>query len=297
MKGIILAGGIGTRLYPITVAMNKHLLPVYNKPIIYYPLSILILAGIRNVLIISTPNGIRNFQSLLGDGEMFGMSLSYATQQSPDGIAQALLIAESFIAYSSFVLILGDNIFVGDGLKILLSNAIENHSISKGATVFAYQVENPNRYGIVEFDNKMKPKKLVEKPTNPKSNYAVTGLYLYEYYACVFAKELKYSHRKELEITDLNRKYLERNLLDVKVLDSGEYKWFDVGTQDSLLEASNFIYQIEKEKNKIIYSPEIIAYTNGWINKSKLYSLIEKCWETSYGKYLKNEFSKVVLKE
>lgn len=287
MKGIILAGGVGSRLYPLTIVTSKHLLPVYDKPMIYYPLSTLMLAGIKDILIICTPNELPRFKNLLGNGERFGINLSYAEQPTPNGIAQAFLIAEDFIANKNCALILGDNIFYGTGLGLHLLDVAQ---IKEGATIFAYHVDNPERYGVIEFNKNMKPITISEKPKQPKSNYAVTGLYFYDSNVCNFAKKLKPSLRNELEITDLNCMYLGQNLLNVEILGRG-YTWFDVGTHESLLDASNFIRIIEEQQNIIIASPEEIAYKNKWIDKNYLLSSLE----TNYGRYLKNIVNEAVL--
>lgn len=282
MKGIILAGGVGSRLYPLTIVTNKHLLPVYNKPMIYYPLSTLMLAGIKDILIISTPNELLRFQNLLGTGERFGINLSYAAQPTPDGIAQAFLIAENFISNSSCALILGDNIFYGTGLNLQLHNII---SENKGATILAYLVDNPERYGVIEFNERMEPMNILEKPKHPKSHYAVTGLYFYDSNVCDYVKKLKPSLRNELEITDLNRIYLEHKLLNVKILDR-ENTWIDVGTQSSLLDASNFIHLIEEQQNIIVASPEVIAYRKKWIDKESLLSCVDTNVNSEYVRYI-----------
>lgn len=287
MKGIILAGGVGSRLYPLTIVTSKHLLPVYDKPMIYYPLSTLMLAGIKDILIICTPNELPRFKNLLGNGERFGINLSYAEQPTPNGIAQAFLIAEDFIANKNCALILGDNIFYGTGLGLHLLDVAQ---IKEGATIFAYHVDNPERYGVIEFNKNMKPITISEKPKQPKSNYAVTGLYFYDSNVCNFAKKLKPSLRNELEITDLNCMYLGQKLLNVEILGRG-YTWFDVGTHESLLDASNFIRIIEEQQNIIIASPEEIAYKNKWIDKNYLLSSLE----TNYGRYLKNIVNEAVL--
>lgn len=283
MKGIILAGGSGTRLYPLTMVTSKQLLPVYDKPMIYYPLSTLMLAGIRDILIISTPTDLPNFERLLGDGSDYGINLSYAVQPSPDGLAQAFLIGEDFIAGDSCAMVLGDNIFYGGGFGKILKSAAEKQN---GATVFGYYVEDPERFGIVEFDANGKVISIEEKPKNPKSNYCVTGLYFYDNRVVEFAKRVKPSPRGELEITDLNKLYLEDGSLDVVTLGRG-YAWLDTGTMDALAEAGEFVRVIENRQGVKISAPEEIAYIHGWISKEKLLTSAEKYGKSPYGHHLK----------
>lgn len=281
-KGIVLAGGSGTRLYPITMVTSKQLLPIYDKPMIFYPLSTLMLAGIQDILIISTPTDLPNFERLLGDGSMYGVNLSYKVQPSPDGLAQAFIIGEDFIGNDECAMILGDNIFHGGGLKKCLRKAADNHG---RATVFGYYVDDPQRFGIVEFNSEGKAVSLVEKPAQPKSNYAVTGLYFYDNMVCEYAKSLKPSPRGELEITDLNRIYLEQDKLDVITLGRG-YGWLDTGTVDSLAEASEYVKVIENRQGLRIACLEEISYQNGWIDKETLLKSAENYGKSSYGAYL-----------
>jgi glucose-1-phosphate thymidylyltransferase len=281
-KGIILAGGSGTRLHPLTLAVSKQLMPIYDKPMIYYPLSTLMLAGVRDVLIITTPHEQAQFQRLLGDGEKWGMSFRYAVQPSPDGLAQAFLIGKEFIAGKPCALVLGDNIFYGHGMQGLLVEAAKR---DKGATVFGYYVANPEAYGVAEFDTAGKVVGLEEKPSQPKSNYAVTGLYFYDSQVTDMAASLKPSKRGELEITDLNRLYLEKGQLNVELFGRG-VAWLDTGTHDSLMQAANFIQTIQARQGLSVACPEEIAYSKGWINADKVLSLAEPLKKTGYGQYL-----------
>jgi glucose-1-phosphate thymidylyltransferase len=283
MKGIVLAGGSGTRLYPLTMVTSKQLLPIYDKPMIYYPLSTLMLAGIRDILIISTPTDLPNFEKLLGDGSRYGLHLSYKVQPSPDGLAQAFILGEEFINGDRCAMILGDNIFYGAGLTKNLQKAVAN---KKGATVFGYYVDDPERFGVVEFDKNGKAITIEEKPAKPKSNYAVTGLYFYDADVCKYANALRPSDRGELEITDLNRVYLESNKLNVITLGRG-YAWLDTGTVDSLSEASEFVKAVETRAGIQIAALEEIAYNNGWIDKSELEKSAKAYGKAPYGKYLK----------
>lgn len=283
MKGIILAGGSGTRLFPLTMVTSKQLLPVYDKPMIYYPLSTLMLAGIQDILIISTPHDLSNFKKLLGDGSNYGIHLSYEEQPSPDGLAQAFLIGEEFIAGDSCAMVLGDNIFYGNGLTSHLKNAAAK---KHGATVFGYYVDDPERFGIVEFDEKGKAISIEEKPQQPKSNYCVTGLYFYDNRVCDFAKKVRPSKRGELEITDLNKMYLEDETLDVVTLGRG-YAWLDTGTIDALADATEFVKVLENRQGIKIAAVEEIAYKNGWITKEKLMESATLYGKSAYGSHLK----------
>lgn len=290
MKGIILSGGSGTRLYPLTRVTSKQLLPVYDKPMIYYPMSVLMNAGIRDILIISTPSDTPRFQELLGDGSQFGISLSYKVQPSPDGLAQAFIIAEDFIGEDCAAMILGDNIFAGHGLKKRLRQAVERAEKQNLATVFGYYVDDPERFGIVEFDENGKAISIEEKPEKPKSNYCVTGLYFYDNRVVEYAKGLKPSARNELEITDLNRIYLENNGLSVELLGQG-FTWLDTGTHESLVEASNFVKTVEDHQHRKIACLEEIAYLNGWITKDDLLAAYETLKKNQYGQYLMDVIS------
>lgn len=287
MKGIILAGGSGTRLYPLTKVTSKQLLPIYDKPMIYYPMSVLMNAGIREILIISTPQDTPRFESLLGDGSQFGVDLSYAVQPSPDGLAQAFIIGEEFIGDDSVAMVLGDNIFAGHGLKKRLLKAVENAEADKGATVFGYYVDDPQRFGIVEFDKNGHAVSIEEKPKNPKSNYCVTGLYFYDNRVVDYVKQIKPSDRGELEITDLNRIYLENNALNVELLGQG-FTWLDTGTHESLVEATNFVMTVENHQHRKIACLEEIAYLNGWISREDVLEVYEKLKKNQYGQYLKD---------
>lgn len=287
MKGIILAGGSGTRLYPLTKVTSKQLLPIYDKPMIYYPLSVLMSAGIRDILVISTPQDLPRFKDLLGDGHQFGVRLSYAEQPSPDGLAQAFIIGEEFIGDDCVAMVLGDNIFSGHGLKKRLENAVLNAESGNGATVFGYYVDDPERFGIVEFDSDGHAISIEEKPLKPKSNYCVTGLYFYDNRVVEYAKGLKPSKRGELEITDLNRSYLEQGELNVELLGQG-FTWLDTGTHESLVEATNFVMTVEKHQHRKIACLEDIAYTNGWITRDDVLETYEVMKKNQYGQYLKD---------
>lgn len=287
MKGIILAGGSGTRLYPLTMVTSKQLLPIYDKPMIYYPMSVLMNAGIREILIISTPQDTPRFQELLGNGNQFGVELSYAVQPSPDGLAQAFVIGADFIGDDTVAMVLGDNIFSGHGLKKRLKEAVANAENGQGATVFGYYVDDPERFGIVEFNAEGKAISIEEKPEKPKSNYCVTGLYFYDNKVVEYAKNLKPSARGELEITDLNRIYLEAGDLNVELLGQG-FTWLDTGTHESLVEATNFVKTMETHQHHKIACLEEIAYLNGWITKEDVLAVYEVLKKNQYGQYLKD---------
>lgn len=287
MKGIILAGGNGTRLYPLTKVTSKQLLPVYDKPMIYYPMSVLMHAGIRDILIISTEQDIPRFRALLGDGKQFGLSLSYAVQPAPDGLAQAFIIGEEFIGKDTVAMVLGDNIFSGHGLKERLLKAKDRAEKGKGATIFGYYVDDPERFGIVEFDKEGKAVSIEEKPLQPKSNYCVTGLYFYDNQVIEFAKKLKPSKRGEFEITDLNNIYLQNERLQVEVLGQG-YTWLDTGTHESLVEATNFVRTVETHQRRKLACLEEIAFMNGWISREELLVAYEEVKHNQYGSYLKD---------
>jgi glucose-1-phosphate thymidylyltransferase len=282
MKGIILAGGAGSRLYPVTMVTSKQLLPVYDKPMIYYPLSTLMLANIRDILIISSPEDLPRFESLLGDGQQFGINLSYVVQPKPEGLAQAFILGEHFIANDNVAMILGDNIFYGNGLSQILSDAAKNEG---RATVFGYFVDDPERFGVVEFADDGKVISIEEKPKCPKSNYAITGLYFYDRHVAEYAKSLQPSNRGELEITDLNRIYLQNGLLDVKLMGRG-FAWLDTGTVDSLIDAAEFIRMLEKRQGLKISVPEEIAFRKGWITRTMLLESVEKYARSPYGNHL-----------
>lgn len=285
MKGIILAGGSGTRLYPLTKVTSKQLLPIYDKPMIYYPMSVLMNAGIRDILIISTPMDTPRFEALLGDGRQFGVRLSYAVQPSPDGLAQAFIIGADFIGEDTVAMVLGDNIFAGHGLKKRLRAALENAENGRGATVFGYYVDDPERFGIVEFDHEGKAVSIEEKPQKPKSNYCVTGLYFYDNRVVEYARNLKPSARGELEITDLNRIYLEAGNLNVELLGQG-FTWLDTGTHESLAEATDFVKTMETHQHRKIGCLEEIAYLNGWITRDDVLAIYEELKKNQYGQYL-----------
>ena len=287
MKGIILAGGSGTRLYPLTMVTSKQLLPIYDKPMIYYPLSVLMNAGIQDILIISTPQDLPRFQLLLGDGHQYGIRLQYKAQPSPDGLAQAFIIGADFIGSDTVAMVLGDNIFAGHGLKKRLKAAVENADSGKGATIFGYYVDDPERFGIVEFDKEGKAVSIEEKPAHPKSNYCVTGLYFYDNRVVEYAKGLKPSARGELEITDLNRIYLENGDLNVELLGQG-FTWLDTGTHESLVDATNFVKTVEQHQHRKIACLEEIAYLNGWITREAVLEIYEIMKKNQYGQYLKD---------
>ena len=287
MKGIILAGGSGTRLYPLTMVTSKQLLPIYDKPMIYYPMSVLMGSGIRDILIISTPADLPRFEELLGDGSQFGVRLSYKVQPSPDGLAQAFILGEEFIGDDTVCMILGDNIFFGHGLKHRLRLAVRHAEEGEGATVFGYYVDDPERFGIVSFNKEGKAESIEEKPEHPKSNYCVTGLYFYDNNVVEYAKNLKPSARGELEITDLNRIYLEQGRLNVELLGQG-FTWLDTGTHESLVDATNFVKTIEQHEHRKIACLEEIAYRNGWINSAEVMKTYEILKKNQYGQYLKD---------
>ena len=291
MKGIVLAGGAGTRLHPSTIAVSKQLLPIYDKPMIYYPISVLMLAGIKDILIISTPVDLPNFQRLLGDGSQFGVNFSYKEQPSPDGLAQAFILGEEFIGNDDVALVLGDNIFYGDGFSGKLKSVVKNIETNRGATVFGYYVKDPQRFGVVEFDTNGKVLSLVEKPKNPKSNYAVTGLYFYDNKVVEYAKMLKPSKRGELEITDLNNIYLREEKLTVELLGRG-FAWLDTGTHHSLLQASQYVYTIEENQGIKIACLEEVAYRMGFMEKENLIEITQKYPNNEYFNYVKDVLNK-----
>ena len=286
MKGIVLAGGSGTRLYPLTMVTSKQLLPIYDKPMVYYPISVLMLAGIQDILLISTPQDLPRFQQLLGDGSQFGICLRYAEQPSPDGLAQAFLIGEDFIGNDSCAMVLGDNIFYGNGLGTICREAVKNAENGRAA-IFGYYVNDPERYGIVEFDENHKVISVEEKPAHPKSNYCITGLYFYPSGVSALAKKVRPSARGELEITTLNEMYLKKDLLDVRLMSRG-FAWFDTGTMDSLAEASDFVRMIEKRQSTMIAALEEIAFYKGWTSREMLYKSAEHYGKSTYGAHLKN---------
>ena len=286
MKGIVLAGGSGTRLYPLTMVTSKQLLPIYDKPMVYYPISVLMLAGIRDILLISTPQDLPRFRRLLGDGEQFGIRLRYAEQPSPDGLAQAFLIGEDFIGDEPCAMVLGDNIFYGNGLGAICREAVRQAEQGR-ATIFGYYVNDPERYGIVEFDENRRVISVEEKPEKPKSNYCITGLYFYPAGVSALAKEIRPSARGELEITSLNDLYLKRELLDVRLMSRG-FAWFDTGTMDSLMEAADFVRMIESRQSTMIAALEEIAFYKGWISRETLYASAAHYGKSSYGAHLKN---------
>ena len=296
MKGIVLAGGSGTRLYPLTSVTSKQLLPVYDKPMVYYPLSVLMMAGIRDILIISTPSDLPNFERLLGDGSRYGVSLSYAVQPSPDGLAQAFLIGEGFIGGDACALVLGDNIFYGNGLKKRLRAAVERAEREGRATVFGYHVDDPERFGVVEFDGAGNAVSIEEKPAQPKSSYAVTGLYFYDSRVCEYAKRVRPSARGELEITSLNQMYLDDGSLSVITLGRG-FAWLDTGTMESLYEAGEFVRSVERSQDLPVCVPEEIAYENGWVGVDELLDAAERYGKSIYGKHLKNVAAGEIHKE
>ena len=293
MKGIVLAGGSGTRLYPLTMVTSKQLLPVYDKPMIYYPLSTLMLAGIKDILIISTPNDTPRFEALLGDGHQFGISLSYKVQPSPDGLAQAFTLGEEFIGDEACAMVLGDNIFYGNGFSHILNRAVEAAEKENKATIFGYHVNDPERFGIVEFDENGRVLSVEEKPVHPKSNYCITGLYFYPKGVSKMAHEVKPSARSELEITTLNEMYLNEERLGVELLGRG-FAWLDTGTMDSLVEAADFVQMVEKRQNIKISAPEEIAYKYGWITKEELLESAEKYGKSPYGEHLRNVSKRLI---
>ena len=296
MKGIVLAGGSGTRLYPLTSVTSKQLLPVYDKPMIYYPLSVLMMAGIRDILIISTPSDLPNFERLLGDGSQYGVRLSYAVQPSPDGLAQAFIIGEEFIGGNACALVLGDNIFYGNGLKKRLRAAVDRAEREGRATVFGYHVDDPERFGVVEFDQEGNAVSIEEKPEHPKSSYAVTGLYFYDSRVCEYAKRVEPSARGELEITSLNQMYLDDGSLSVITLGRG-FAWLDTGTMESLYEAGEFVRSVERSQDLPVCVPEEIAYENGWVGVDELLDAAERYGKSIYGKHLKNVAAGEIHKE